>query len=156
MAAAAAPPSPPPGGAPAAPPSSPPPDPVATASVAVARLLESYASAVLDADERDLSLALFKTQWKAAKFSELHYKCPAESDQADYLQCLFAAALGARACTWTAPPPRARARAPRAPSSRTAAASRFPWLSRGGSVYLGHVRDLQACRVRVPAVLPAR
>jgi hypothetical protein len=142
MAAAAAPPSPPPGGAPAAPPSSPPPGPVATASVAVARLLESYASAVLDADERDLSLALFKTQWKAAKFSELHYKCPAGSDQADYLQCLFAAALGARACTWTAPPPRARARARRA---RLPLAQLPPHVSHGypaAAVYISDTYEI--------------
>lgn len=69
--------------------------PIAAAGAAMERLLESYAKAVTDADEQDLSLALFKTQWKAADVSKLHYQCPAGSDRADYMQCLFAAALGA-------------------------------------------------------------
>ena len=70
--------------------------PVAAAGAVMEKLLESYARAVTDAGERDLSLALFKTQWKAAEVSKLHYQCPPGSDQADYLQCLFAAALGAQ------------------------------------------------------------
>ena len=69
--------------------------PIAAAGAVMERLLESYAKAVTDADEQDLSLARLKTQWKAADVSKLHYQCPAGSDRADYLQCLFAAALGA-------------------------------------------------------------
>ena len=68
----------------------------ASAARALEQCLESYAAAVSDANEVDLSLALFKDQWTKAGLSKLHYSCPAGRDKADFLQCLFAAALGER------------------------------------------------------------
>ena len=84
----------------AAPPPPPPPLPTADsgpatpeASAALRDLLVRYVGAVSDANESDLSLALFKRQWRAAGLSQLHRQRPAGQEPADYLQCLFAAAL---------------------------------------------------------------
>ena len=113
--------------------------PVAAAAAALEKCLESYAAAVSDANEVDLSLALFKEQWTKAGLSKLHYSCPAGRDKADFLQCLFAATLGAPATRAPTAQLRAFIRAPHAPipapRADTPCAARAVYISDTYEIY---------------------